>query len=64
MFIHTNDFELHAVTNKIGRTNAVQMIFSIRTDVRKHMTISAVVGSYERVHIHSYKFIRTSVRAP
>jgi len=64
MFIRTNAFALHAVTNKIIRTNAVRVIFSIRPDVRKHITISAVVCSYERVQIHSYKFIPTSVRAP
>jgi len=47
-FIRTNDFALHAVTNKIDRTNVVRMIFSIRTD----LLLS--------VHTNASKFIRTN----
>jgi len=55
MFIRTNDFIRHcmqSVTNEVVHTNAVRMIFFLR----------AVVGSYERVRIHSYEIKNSFVQ--
>ena len=43
---------MQSVTNKVVHTNAVRMIFFIH----------AVVGSYERVRIHSYEITNSLVQ--